>query len=94
MFADEGSVPVLSERQNLGNLSPDPKQGAGDHSFSETTLEPQYFGILNIHWVFISITTSCEMNHTKELEFFCICLTRTMDAEMKVSAVRTLCVRQ
>lgn len=36
MFADEGNVCVLSKRQNLGMLSPDPEQGARDH-FSITT---------------------------------------------------------
>lgn len=36
MFADEGNVCVLSKRQNLGILSPDPGQGARDH-FSITT---------------------------------------------------------
>lgn len=36
VIADEGNVCVLSKRQNLGILSPNPEQGMRDH-FSITT---------------------------------------------------------
>lgn len=64
IFADEGSVCVLSKRQNLGILSPDPEQGPRD-PFGITTWSTRFQNSKHTLGVYLHNNQSRDESHQR-----------------------------